>query len=175
MKKIVILLCMVALQLFGLEVGEKLSNLELANNDGGFLDSSKWVTKDMDAKVNIIFYVDPDLKDLNDDFAQELQKLHLSEKDLKVFVIINMQASWIPNVLINSVLESKQKKFPEAYYVKDNNKILVKKWAFEDDAYAIVAVDKEHKILFTHSGKMIASVSRNFIQEMKKFYLFTKF
>ena len=82
MKKIVILLCMVALQLFGLELGDKLPDIALTSNDGGYLDSSRWTSNDMDAKVNIIFYVDPDLKDLNDDFAKELQNLHLSEKEL---------------------------------------------------------------------------------------------
>ena len=82
MKKIVILLCMVALQLFGLELGDKLPDIALTSNDGGYLDSNRWTSKDMDAKVNIIFYVDPDLKDLNDDFAKELQNLHLSEKEL---------------------------------------------------------------------------------------------
>ena len=167
MKKIVILLCMVALQLFGLELGNKLFNLELANNDGGYLDSSKWASKDMDAKVNIIFYVDPDLKDLNDNFARELQNLHLSSKELKVFVIINMKASWIPNMLIDTVLESKQKKFPKAHYVKDNNRILVKKWTFTDNNYDIIAVDANHKVIFSHSDEMTPSLSKKLIGKIK--------
>ncbi len=167
MKKIVILLCVVTLQLFGLELGEKLPNVELANKNGGYLDSNKWTSKDMDAKVNIIFYVDPDMKDLNDDFAKELQKLHLSEKELKVFVIINMQASWIPNMLIDTVLDSKQKKFPEAHYVKDNSRVLVKKWAFKDNDYDIVAVDSSHKVIFSHSGKMSSVLSSKLVEDIR--------
>ena len=131
MKKIVLLLVVAVLELFALEVGDKIPYVELSGTDGGYLDANKWKSADMDAKVNIIFYVDPDLKDLNDHFARELQELHLSSKELKVFVIINMKASWIPNVLIDSVLESKQKKFPEAQYIKDNNRVLVKKWSLK--------------------------------------------
>ena len=167
MKKIVILLCVVSLQLFGLELGKQLPYLELVKKDGGYLNYSRWTSNDMDAKINIIFYVDPDLKDLNDDFAKELQNLHLSSKELKVFVVINMKASWIPNMLIDTVLESKQKKFPEAHYVKDNSQILVKKWAFKDDGYDIVAVNEEHNVLFSHSGEMTFSVSIKFLGEIK--------
>ena len=158
MKKIAILLCVATLQLFGLELGKQLSDLELENN---------WTAKDMDAKVNVIFYVDPDMKDLNDDFAKELQKLHLSDKELKVFVIINMQASWIPNMLINTVLESKQKKFPEAHYVKDKSRVLVKKWALKDDDYDIVAVDADHKVFFSNSGKLTSAHSNKLIREIE--------
>ena len=166
MKKIVILLCMVALQLFGLELGDKLPDIALTSNDGGYLDSNRWTSKDMDAKVNIIFYVDPDLKDLNDDFAKELQNLRLSEKELKVFVIINMQASWIPNMLIDTVLESKQKKFPEAHYVKDNSRVLVKKWALKDDDYDVVAVDANHQVIFSYSGKITPEFSKELIKKI---------
>jgi len=166
MKKIVIALCILGLELFGLELGNKLPDIALANKDGGYLDSTQWSSNDMDAKVNIIFYVDPDLKDLNDDFAQDLQDLHLSSKELKVFVIINMQASWIPNILIDSVLESKQKKFPEAHYVKDNHRMLVKKWNFKDDAYDIVAVDKAHKVIFSYSGEMTPLFSKKIIRNV---------
>jgi len=116
MKKIGLIFLITVLQLFALETEKKISYVELVGENGGYLDAGKWKSTDMDAKVNIIFYVDPDLKDLNDNFAKALQKLHLSSQELKVFVIINMQASWIPNVLIDSVLASKQKEFPEAHW-----------------------------------------------------------
>ncbi len=165
MKKIGLIFLITVLQLFALETGEKIPYVELVGDNGGYLDESKWKSTDMDAKANIVFYVDPDLKDLNDDFAKVLQKLHLSSQELKVFVIINMQASWIPNVLIDSVLESKQKKFPEAQYVKDNNGVLVKKWALKDDDYDVLVVDKKHKVLFSYIGEITPLLSKKIIRK----------
>ena len=162
------LLCIAWLELFGVEVGTQLPSIEIGGDDGGYLDGRQWSSDDMDAKTNIIFYVDPDLKDLNDDFARKLQKLHLSTKELKVFVIVNMKASWIPNVLIDTVLDSKQKKFPEAQYVKDNERILVKKWDFTDDTYDIVAVDKAHKVIFSHTGKMRPALLTQMLQLLQR-------
>jgi len=166
MKKIGLVFLMTVLQLFAMETGEKIPYVELVGDNGGYLDVSKWKSTDMDAKVNIIFYVDPDLKDLNDDFARALQKLHLSSQELKVFVIINMQASWIPNVLIDSVLASKQKEFPEAHYVKDNNRVLVKHWDLEDNNYDLLMVDKQRNILFSYTGKVVPSLSKELIGEL---------
>jgi predicted transcriptional regulator len=165
MKKIVLLLVVAVLELFALEVGDKIPYVELSGDDGGYLDANKWKSADMDAKVNIVFYVDPDLKDLNDRFARELQELHLSSKELKVFVIINMKASWIPNVLIDSVLESKQKQFPEAKYVKDSDRVLVKKWILKDDDYYVIVIDKRHEVLFSHIGKITPFLSKEIITE----------
>ena len=166
MKKMLIVVWMVGVGLFGLELGERLPYIELAKDEGGYLDGRTWSAKEMDAKTNIIFYVDPDLKDLNDDFAKKLHKLKLSSKELKVFVIVNMKASWIPNVIIDTVLEAKQKKFPKARYLKDNAALLVKRWNLKDDAYDIVAIDAEHRVLFSHSGVMTASLSDKLIKEI---------
>ena len=166
MKKIGLIFLITVLQLFALETGEKIPYVELVGDNGGYLDASKWKSTDMDAKVNIIFYVDPDLKDLNDDFAKSLQKLHLSSQELKVFVIVNMQASWIPNVLIDSVLASKQKEFPEAHYVKDNNRVLVNNWGLKDNNYDLLMVDKQRNILFSYTGKVIPSLSKELIGKL---------
>lgn len=167
MKKIGLIFLITVLQLFAFEFGEKMPYIELVDDNGEYLDTSKWKSTDMDAKVNIVFYVDPDLKDLNDDFAKALQKLHLSSPELKVFVIVNMQASWIPNVLIDSVLKSKQKEFPEAYYVKDNNRALVAQWGAKDDDYHIFIVNRQKNKLFSYAGKVTPSLSKELLREIK--------
>ena len=39
-----------------------------------------------------------------------------------------MDATWLPNFAISSALEEKQEKYPNAIYVRDYDKILVKEW-----------------------------------------------
>ena len=166
MKKMLIIVWMAGAGLFGLDLGERLPYIELAKDGGGYLDGRTWNTKEMDAKTNIIFYIDPDLKDLNDELAKKLHKLELSSKELKVFVIVNMKASWIPNILIDTVLKAKQKKFPKARYLKDNAALLVKRWNLKDDDYDIVAIDAKHRVLFSHSGAMSAPLSNKLIERI---------
>jgi len=153
MKKIVVMLLIVQ-SLFAINLEETLSNVILENEYGSFLNGDKWSSIEMDAPANVVFYVDPDFKDLNDAFGEELQKLKHKNKNFKVFVIINMAATWIPNVLIDQVLETKQENFPEAIYIKDNKKVLVNQWGIDDDNSDIVLLNRQGEVEFYHSGKM---------------------
>jgi len=166
MKNIIFVFLLIFEHLWALDVGEKLTDITLSKENGGYLNGEPWSASDMNAKANIIFYVDPDVKDLNDPFARKLQSLNAVNKEFKVFVIINMDASWIPNALIQTVLKSKQKEFPQAIYVKDNKKTLVARWHLEDDNSDIVIVDSNGKVYFLHNGEMNDTLSQKAISKI---------
>ena len=106
-------------------------------------------------KVYVMFYVDPDEKDVNEDFSQALKKKEYRKKgNFNSIAVINMAATWKPNFAIEAILKGKQKEFPKTIYVKDKDKILVKKWKLADDASNIVIFSKDGKVLFCKSGKM---------------------
>ena len=67
-----------------------------------------------------------------------------------------MAATWMPDFIIDAKLKAKQKKYPKAIYVRDKKKVLVKKWALEDDNSDILVFDKEGKLIFQHAGKLDA-------------------
>ena len=138
----------------GLEVGEIPKEVELKGDLGGRLDGSPWSSKELAGKVHVLFYVDPDEKDLNNDTSEALRLENFPRDQYQSYAIINMASTWKPNIFISSALEDKQKKYPKAIYVKDLDKILVKEWDLADDNNDVLAFDKDGKLIFMKAGKL---------------------
>ena len=64
-----------------------------------------------------------------------------------------MAATWLPNMVINIKLKSKQEKHKLTVYVKDLEKILVKKWGLNDDDSDVMLFGKDGKVLYSVDGK----------------------
>ena len=64
-----------------------------------------------------------------------------------------MAATWLPNMVINIKLKSKQEKHKSTVYVKDLEKILVKKWGLKDDDSDVMLFGKDGKVLYSVDGK----------------------
>ncbi len=138
----------------GLEVGQIPKEVELKGDLGGRLDGSPWSSKELTGKVHVVFYVDPDEKDLNNETSEALRLENFPREQYQSYAIINMDATWLPNFAISSALEEKQKKYPNAIYVRDYDKILVKEWNLADDNSDVLAFDKTGKLIFMKAGKL---------------------
>jgi len=104
--------------------------------------------------VHLLFYVDPDEKDLNNALSDAVKAAELDRSRFASVAIINMAATWKPNFAINAALKKKQKKFKKTLYLKDMDKLLVDKWGLADDNSDIVLFDQAGKVLFYHAGKV---------------------
>ncbi len=138
----------------GVKVGEIPKEVELKGDLGGRLDGSPWSSKEMAGKVAVLFYVDPDEKDLNNDTSEALRLEKFPRDRYQSYAIINMDATWLPNFAISSALEEKQEKYPTAIYVRDYDKVLVKEWNLADDNSDVLAFDKDGKLIFMKAGKL---------------------
>jgi len=154
--KVGLIIVLAALNLWAVTVGEKPKELLLSGENGGMVkDNSTWSSNTLKNRVYVMFYVDPDEKDLNSAFSDALKKKNYREKGAYGSIaIINLAATWKPNVIIESLLKSKQKEFPETIYVKDKKSVLVKEWNLADDNNDILIFDKDGKVLFYKAGKM---------------------
>ena len=139
------------------EVGKIPSSLSLSGSNGGKVDGSAWKSSSLKGKVSLVFYVDPDKKDVNQAFTKALKKEHFESSKFSSIAIINMAATWMPNVALDALLKSKQKEFPRTLYVKDKKSVLVKKWGLADDNSDILLFNKEGKLLFKKFGKLSKS------------------
>jgi uncharacterized protein len=137
-----------------LPVGKAPPSLKIEGDEGGRVTGGAWRSGELKGKVSVLFYVDPDEADLNDPLAEALRKADFPHDKFVSFAIINMDATWLPNGLIQGKLEKKQKEFPTAVYVMDKDKILVKKWGLGDDNSDVVVFDREGKVLFSKDGKL---------------------
>ena len=154
MKKIVLGFLLLAGSSLAIEIGEVPSTVSLDGKNGGKIDGTSWSSEMLKGKVHVVFYVDPDKKDLNKSLTQTLKKRHFNRKKYASVAIINLAATWMPNVLIESKLKSKQKEFPDTTYVKDKKKVLVNKWKLADDNSDILIFDKKGKLIYKKFDKL---------------------
>ncbi len=153
MKKLLCALFM-ALPLLALEVGEKLPTLTLEGKDGARADGEPWSSESLRGKVFVIFYVDPDKKDLNEEFVERLKSEEFDRRYYGSAAIANLEATWMPNFAIEAALKSKQKKYPDTIYVKDRVKKGVKVWGVADDDANFIVLGPQGKVLYFSSGKI---------------------
>lgn len=137
-----------------IELGEIPRKVELQKELGGRLDGTPWSSAELRGKVYVLFYVDPDEKDTNNEASDALDKEKFPSDKFQSVGIINMAATWLPNFAISSALKDKQKRYPRTIYVRDYKKVLVNVWKVADDSSNVLAFDKEGKLIFRKDGKL---------------------
>ena len=138
----------------GIEIGEIPETVALENKQGGRLDGTPWSSAEMRGKVHVLFYVDPDLKDLNNDASEALKSEKFPRDKFQSIAIINMAATWLPNFAVSSALQKKQKRYPTTLYVRDYKKVLVKAWGITDDNSDVLAFDQQGRLIYRKDGKL---------------------
>jgi len=134
------------------ELGKVPAEVILTGENGGNVNEKAWSSTMLKGKVYTVFYVDPDERDLNNPLADALKARKFDRKKVNSVAIINLAATWLPNIILESKLEEKQKKFPNTMYVKDKKKVLVHKWNLADDNSDILIFDKKGKLIYKKFG-----------------------
>jgi hypothetical protein len=151
----------------GAEVGQVPSKVELKDNLGGRLDGKPWSSDELKGKVHVLFYVDPDEKDTNEDASEALKKEKFPAEKYQSVSIINMAATFMPNFLISSSLKEKQEKYPTTLFLRDYKKVLVQEWKLADDSNDVLAFDKSGKVIFRKDGKLTPEETQKLIKAIK--------
>jgi uncharacterized protein len=156
------------LNLQALQTGQPLPSLTLGAAEGGTTEGAAFSSDTLKNRVYVIFYVDPDEKDLNNPFSDALKAEGFDRSRFASVAIINMDATWLPNFALESALKKKQKEFPHTLYVKDLHKKGIKTWQIADDNSDIIIIDKEGKVLYLHEGKVPESSFATIITLIKE-------
>jgi len=149
------------------EIGEVPPRVELKEKLGGRLDGKPWSSDELQGKVHVLFYVDPDEKDTNNDASEALDKEKFPIDKFQSVGIINMAATWLPNFAISSALKDKQKRYPRTLYVRDYKKVLVNVWKIADDSSDVLAFDKKGRLIFRKDGKLTAEEIQSLIKVIR--------
>ena len=150
-----------------IEMGEIPPKVELREKLGGRLDGKPWSSEELQGKVHVLFYVDPDEKDTNNDASEALDREKFSSDKFQSVGIINMAATWLPNFAISSALKDKQKRYPKTIYVRDYKSVLVSAWKVADDSSNVLAFDKKGKLIFRKDGKLTAEDIQTLIKVIR--------
>jgi len=139
---------------YSIEPGQIPLRVELKEKTGGRLDGNPWNREELKGKVHVLFYVDPDEKDTNNEASDALEREKFLSEKFQSVAIINMAATWLPNFAISSSLEEKQKLYPRTIYVRDYKKVLVDAWKIADDSSNVLAFDRSGRLIFRKDGKL---------------------
>lgn len=150
-----VLLLLLSLSLSAVNVGEIPKEVILNNNNGGLAkDGSAWSSKSIRGKVYLLLYVDPDKKDENSRLLEAFDNKNFDTQKVGQIAIVNLNATWKPNYIIEKLLSSKQKESPNITYVKDKKSVLVKEWNLADDASNVLIFSKKGELLFYKDGAL---------------------
>jgi len=150
-----------------IEIGQIPPKVELKEKLGGRLDGKPWSSEELQGKVSVLFYVDPDEKDTNNDASEALNAEKFPSDKYQSFGLINMAATWLPNFAISSALKDKQKRYPKTIYVRDYKKVLVHAWNIADDSSDVLAFDKKGALIFRKDGKLSAAEIQTLIKVIR--------
>jgi YtfJ family uncharacterized protein len=137
-----------------IELGEIPPKVELKEKLGGRLDGTPWSSGELEGRVYVLFYVDPDEKDTNNEASDALDREKFPSDKFQSVGIINMAATWLPNFAISSGLKDKQKRYPRTIYVRDYKRVLVNAWKIADDCSNVLAFDRKGRLIFRKDGKL---------------------
>ena len=151
-----------------IEINEVPPKVELKEKLGGRLDGKPWSSEELQGKIHLLFYVDPDEKDTNNAASEAVDKEHFPDDKFHSFGIINMAATWMPNFAISSALKDKQKRYPKTIYVRDYKKVLVKAWQIADDSSDVLVFDKKGELIFRKDGKLSAAEIQTLIKTIRE-------
>ena len=136
-----------------IEIGEIPPRVELKEKPGGRLDGTPWSSEELQGKVHVLFYVDPDEKDTNNEASEAPDREDFPSDKFQSVGIINMAATWLPNFAISSALKDKQKRYPETIYIRDYRKVLVNTWKIADASSDVLAFDKKGRRWQANRGR----------------------
>jgi len=154
--KIIILFLSSMFFCYALSVGEILSDVVLDKANGGTSQGNIWHSSSLKGKVHTLLYVDPDKRDDCKLLLDALKKLKHKKGDYTTVVIVNLAATWMPNIILESKLKSKEKELKNMEYIFDKKKYLIEKWQLEDDMSNVFVLDKQGRVIYVKNGKLIA-------------------
>ena len=118
--------------------------------------------------MQIIWYVDPDERDLNEYAVEELRKANFPKEIVGSVAIINFDATMIPNFILSGLIEDSQKKNKNTVYIKDLEKAFVKKWGLKDDSSNVVVLTKDMKVLYWFGGKLNETETKKMLSVVRQ-------
>ncbi len=156
MRILILLSLIIAFPISGyaeLPVGKPAPLVVLDGDLGGRVIGGKWSSDELKGVVHVLFYVDPDESDLNNHVSEAIKAENYDKNKFRSVAIVNMDATWLPNAVIQMKLESKQEEYPNTVYVRDLEKTIVKKWGLADDNSDVVLFGKDGTVLYSVDGK----------------------
>jgi predicted transcriptional regulator len=131
----------------------------------------------MDKSVVVIFYTDPDEKDVNEPLSNAIKAKNYPKEKYAGVGIGNCADTWLPNSAIRIAARQKEKQYPGSVIMIDSGHILAKTWNLGDcnDKGVVIIIGKDQKVKYLNvvksqveSSSIISKVLKLIEEEMGK-------
>lgn len=131
-------------------VGKAVSNVKIKTPD----DKTSAIPF-LGQKVLVIFYTDPDVKDVNDALSDAIKAKNYPKEKYTGVGIANCEDTWLPNSMIRYAGRQKQSKYPSSVILVDDDHILSKAWDLGncDELGYVMVIGTDTKIKFAKAVK----------------------
>lgn len=153
MKKQIVTLALMGAVISGLWaqpalVGKEFTNITLTDAN----DKPKNIPY-VGQKVLVLFYTDPDVKDVNDPLSEAIKKAGFSTNDYQGIGIANCKDTWLPNSAIRMKSRQKEQQFPGSVIMIDDSHKLSGALKLGDcnEKGIVLIVGKDKKIKYVKS------------------------
>lgn len=146
-----------------LGVGQTVSTVQIrdANNNPATIP-------DIGGKVISLFYTDPDVKDQNEKFREELKAQNFDKNKYRGIGVANLKDTWKPNFIIRKIIRGKMEKF-KSLILTDTDHTLKNKWSLGDcnEKDVVIIIGKDRKVKYFKPGPMSESDRKQALQIVK--------
>jgi len=153
MKKVLLLLVL-SFSAYAVQIGEVAPKVVLERDNGGTHDGKAWSSEMLVGKVHTVLYMDPDEREEAMPFLDELNSQNFDKKRYATVAIVNLGATWMPNVVLEAMLSEKQEELNNTEFIFDKTKYLLKKWKLKDDDSNVLIFDAKGILLYQKSGRL---------------------
>lgn len=131
-----------------IEIDKELPNLILDGEKGSNINGNEWKSSDLKNKLNLVFYVAPNQQEDVEPLLNKIDSAGYSHEHIKITLIINTKATWIPNGIIEGKVKGRAKEDTTKSYVLDKYEVLLKGWNLSEDNPNMIVVDASGKVIF---------------------------
>ncbi len=149
------------------EIHKNLPNIVLSGTDGGNINGSDWESGNLTNKINLIYYISPSQQKVVEPLLEKIDKKKYSFEELSTTLIINTEATWIPNSVIVGKVKGKAEEDTTKTYVLDKSEVLLEKWKLSEDNPNILLINEKGEVVFSNTDELTVEIENKLINQIE--------
>ncbi|MCF8242086.1 MAG: YtfJ family protein [Melioribacteraceae bacterium] len=149
------------------EINKNPPEVFLDKENGGNIDGYSWSSKELKGKINLLLYVAPDQQGSVQKFLERIDKRNYQKERFQVTLILNTEATWIPNSLIEDKVRGKAEEDTTKIYVLDKDEVVLNEWNLSEDNPNILLINDGGLVVFLYSDELNEEVENELLSRIE--------
>lgn len=139
----------------------------LKDDLGSCINGEPWNSSELKRINNLILYVAPNQQSDIEPLLSKIDEQKYSEKLFSTTLILNTQATWIPNSIIEKKVKNKAKDDSLKIYVLDKDEVVLKKWELSNDNPNVILTDERGEVTYLYKDELTEKVINELLNQIE--------